>query len=56
MPIGDGTRSRVWLMVKEDMRLEQMIKHLNRLEDVLTVRRHGADHRVFEQLEEYFRV
>jgi acetolactate synthase I/III small subunit len=56
MPIGDGTRSRVWLMVKEDMRLEQMIKHLNRLEDVLTVRRHGADHRVFEQLEQYFQL
>jgi acetolactate synthase I/III small subunit len=56
MPVGDGTRSRIWLMVKEDLRLEQMIKHLNRLEDVLTVRRHGADHKVFEQLEVYFRL
>ena len=54
MPIGDGTQSRIWLMVNEDLRLEQMIKQVEKLEDVLTVRRHGAEHAVFERLEEFF--
>ncbi|MSS71822.1 MAG: acetolactate synthase 1 small subunit [Candidatus Latescibacteria bacterium] len=55
MPVGDGARSRVWLLVNEDTRLEQMIKQLHRLEDVTEVCRHNADHRVFVQMEEYFR-
>ena len=55
MPIGDGTQSRIWLMVNEDLRLDQMIKQVEKLEDVLTVRRHGAEHAVFERLEEFFR-
>jgi acetolactate synthase-1/3 small subunit len=55
MPVGDGARSRVWLLVNEDARLEQMIKQLHRLEDVIDVSRHHADHRVFVQLEEYFK-
>ena len=56
MPVGDGARSRVWLLVNEDARLEQMIRQLHRLEDVIDVSRHNADHRVFVQLEEYFRA
>ena len=28
MPVGDGARSRVWLLVNEDARLDQMIKQL----------------------------
>ena len=55
MPVGDGTTSRIWLMVNEDLRLEQMIKQVEKLEDVLTVHRHGAEHAVFERLEEFFR-
>ncbi|MBA3995977.1 MAG: acetolactate synthase small subunit [Candidatus Accumulibacter sp.] len=55
MPVGDGTKSRIWLLVNEDARLEQMVKQVEKLEDVLAVRRHGADHRVFERLEEFFR-
>lgn len=55
MPVGDGTQSRIWLMVNEDLRLEQMIKQVEKLEDVLTVRRHGTEHAVFERLEEFFR-
>src|SRR5947209_13874804 len=54
MPVGDGTRSRVWLLVAEDERLEQMILQLGKLEDVLEVRRHGAEHPVFLQLEAFF--
>ena len=55
MPVGDGATSRIWLMVNEDVRLEQMIKQVEKLEDVLAVRRHGAEHAVFERLEEFFR-
>jgi acetolactate synthase-1/3 small subunit len=55
MPVGNGSTSRVWLMVNEDGRLEQMVKQLEKLEDVLAVRRHGAEHEVFERLAEFFR-
>ena len=54
MPIGDRQRSRIWLLVDEDQRLEQMIKQVEKLEDVLAVRRHDADHQVFIKLEEFF--
>jgi len=55
MPVGSGRTSRIWLLVNEDARLEQMVKQLEKLEDVLAVRRHGAGHEVFERLEEFFR-
>jgi len=54
MPVGNGDTSRIWLMVNEDARLEQMVKQIEKLEDVLAVRRHGAEHQVFERLEEFF--
>jgi len=54
MPVGSGQTSRIWLMVSEDARLEQMVKQVMKLEDVLAVRRHGAEHAVFERLEEFF--
>lgn len=56
LPIGDGTRSRIWLLVGEDERLEQMIHQLHKLEDVLEVARHSADHQVFVDLEKHFQV
>ena len=56
MPVGNGDTSRIWLMVNEDVRLPQMIKQVEKLEDVLAVRRHGADHAVFERMEEFFRA
>ncbi len=55
MPVGDGTMSRIWLRVVENARLAQMIKQLEKLEDVRVVRRHGADHQVFDRIEEFFR-
>ncbi|MBT0960802.1 acetolactate synthase small subunit [Denitromonas sp. IR12] len=55
MPLADATRSRIWLLVFEDQRLEQMIKQVEKLEDVISVARHGAEHKVFERLEEFFR-
>jgi acetolactate synthase-1/3 small subunit len=54
MPVGTGATSRIWLTVNEDARLEQMVKQLEKLEDVLSVHRHGAEHQVFERLEEFF--
>lgn len=54
MPVGNGATSRIWLTVNEDSRLDQMVKQLEKLEDVLAVRRHGAEHEVFERLEEFF--
>jgi acetolactate synthase-1/3 small subunit len=56
MPVGDGRRSRIWLLVNEDLRLPQVERQLEKLEDVLAVRRHGAEHAVFERLEEFFRA
>ena len=55
MPVGDGRESRIWLLVNEDRRLEQLEKQLLKLEDVRDVRRHGASHDVFVRLEEFFR-
>jgi len=56
MPVGDGWQSRMWLQVNEDTRLEELIKQLQKLEDVLAVQQHSADHAVFVRLEEFFRV
>jgi acetolactate synthase-1/3 small subunit len=55
MPIGDGHSSRIWITVQEEARLEQMIRQIEKLEDVLDVRRHGASHEVFERVGEFFR-
>ncbi|MDR1935360.1 MAG: acetolactate synthase small subunit [Candidatus Accumulibacter sp.] len=55
MPVGEGRLSRVWLTVNEEARLEQMVRQLEKLEDVLSVRRHGASHEVFERVGEFFR-
>lgn len=54
MPIGSGEQSRIWLLVNEDERLEQMVKQVFKLEDVLAVSRHEADHEVFVRLEDFF--
>ncbi|MGE3540025.1 MAG: acetolactate synthase small subunit [Candidatus Tectimicrobiota bacterium] len=56
MPIGAGEQSRIWLRVNEDQRLEQMVKQLMKLEDVLSVQPHNADHEVFVRLEDFFRT
>lgn len=56
LPVGDGTHSRIWLLVAEDQRLPQMIRQLEKLEDVTAVRRHHADHAVFTQLEAFFQA
>ena len=54
LPVGTGQRSRIWLLVAEDDRLPQMIKQAAKLEDVIAIRRHNADHVVFQDLEAFF--
>ena len=54
LPVGNGQRSRIWLLVNEDTRLPQMIKQVEKLEDVIAIRRHHADHAVFSELETFF--
>src|SRR5262249_6347969 len=56
LPIGTGEQSRIWLRVNADQRVEQLIKQLLKLEDVVDVRRHSADHEVFVRLEEFFQA
>ena len=56
LPIGSGEQSRIWLRVNADHRLEQMVKQVLKLEDVVGVRQHGADHEVFVRLEEFFQA
>src|SRR3989442_12579379 len=41
-PIADGTRSRIWMRIAADARVEQVIRHLEKLEDVIDVRREGV--------------
>jgi len=53
-PIGDGTVSRMYLLVNEDERLPQVVKQLQKLHDVLEVtERHDCDHGVFARLHEF---
>jgi acetolactate synthase I/III small subunit len=42
MPGGRGNGGRIWLRVPADQRLTQVMKQLQRLEDVLDIRRHDA--------------
>ncbi len=49
--LGDGSQCRMFLMVNEDHRLEQLIKQLGRLYDVLEVHlRDDLDESIFEPL------
>lgn len=56
LPVDDGARSRIWLLLNEDQRLPQVVKQAEKLEDVIAVRRHAADHAVFSQLEAFFQA
>ena len=54
LPMGDASRSRIWLLVNEDRRLEQMTKQVRKLHDVVDVQRHGPDPKGFARLAEIF--
>ena len=54
LPEGDGARSRIWLLVHSKDKLEQMMRQLDKLEDVHQVASHGGDHLVFQHLRTCF--
>src|SRR5512143_4369908 len=47
MPVGDGARSVVLLLVREDARIEQVVLQLRKLEDVAAVAPMPAGHEAF---------
>ena len=55
LPMQDGVHSRIWLLLDENERLEQVIRQTLKLEDVVDIQQQqGVDHRVFENLEVLF--
>ncbi|ABP39253.1 acetolactate synthase isozyme 1 small subunit [Yersinia pestis subsp. microtus bv. Altaica] len=52
MPLPSGEESRIWLQVLDDQRLLQMISQLEKLVDVLQVRRFGPEMPIFDQVED----
>ena len=50
VPVGTGAISRMWLQVNEAEKLEQVIKQVQKLPDVLAVTRHEGGHPVFAGL------
>ncbi|ACT05462.1 MULTISPECIES: acetolactate synthase small subunit [Dickeya] len=55
MPLPGNEQSRIWLLVKDDQRLPQMISQVEKLEDVLQVTRHGEEMKIFDQVAEFYR-
>ncbi len=55
-PVAGSTlpRSRMWLLVNEEQRLQQLIRQTEKLIDVISVERHELAGSVFEQTEEFF--
>ena len=47
VPVGGGTRSVVLLLVHEDDRIEQVVRQLRKLEDVIEVGPMGGGHAAF---------
>lgn len=52
----DGAQSRVWLLLNEVDKLEQVMRHTEKLVDVLTVDRHSLEDSVFAKTEGFFKV
>ncbi|MCM0754922.1 acetolactate synthase small subunit [Desulfovibrio aminophilus] len=50
-PLGGGATSRIWLLVQEDERLEQMVRQVRKLQDVLEVLPYAADEGAFAGLD-----
>ncbi len=51
VPIDRGETSRIVLLVNEDRRLDQMLKQVRKLEDVLATKRGGDAAAVLERLQ-----
>jgi len=55
LPIDDGTRSVILLVVNDDERLEQLIRQLRKLEDVLEIRRAPEADEMFAHVSRWLR-
>jgi acetolactate synthase-1/3 small subunit len=56
MPVKDGSCSRMWLRVNTHEKLQQMLRQIEKLEDVLEVQCGGIDRDMLRQMESYFRM
>ena len=54
LPIQDSDKSRIWLLVNDDQRLEQMISQIDKLEDVVKVSRNQSDPSMFNKITVFF--
>ncbi|MBU5605065.1 acetolactate synthase small subunit, partial [Citrobacter sp. S55_ASV_140] len=52
--IQDSDKSRIWLLVNDDQRLEQMISQIDKLEDVVKVARNQSDPSMFNKISVFF--
>ncbi len=53
MPVNGGGKSKIWLLVNVAENLDQMVKQVDKLEDVLGVERHDHGHEVFATMSEF---
>ena len=52
---GTGTpKSRMWLLVNEEDRLPQLIRHTEKLVDVISVEQHEVEGSIFQATESFF--
>jgi len=51
---GAPDRSRMWLLVNEEDRLQQLIRQTEKLIDVISVEQHELKGSIFEQTEAFF--
>lgn len=50
IPIGSGKQSRMWLQVNEREKLQQVVKQVQKLQDVKSIKLHAGGHAVFTEL------
>jgi acetolactate synthase-1/3 small subunit len=54
MPLAGREHSRIWLLIEGVQMLDQMVKQVSKLEDVLEVRNRTPDKKAFSELERLF--
>jgi len=52
----DGKRSRMWLLLNEEEKLEQVIRQTEKLVDVIRVEKHDLADSVFEKTDGFFKA
>ena len=54
LPLQNSDLSRIWLLVNDDWRLEQMISQVDKLEDVVKISRSQSDPSMFTKIAVFF--